>query len=277
MIMVTGANGQFGALTVQALADLGVSAVGGSRTPTADQRKLDFDDRSTLDFSGILTLILVSAGYAEDDRVVSRHRAALEAAARDGVKHVVYTSLTTEGDHLAFALAHRATEELVKQHSPSWTILRNGLYAELFGGLLTWTNVGLQSAFADGALAAVARQDLAAVAANVAANSRAHAGRTYDLVGTPITASEVAGHLGVSHKAIGLGEYRKSLLTNPDLLPFQPPMLSSIATNVRHGRLSGTGTDLARLLGKTPTDPRTVAAMVAASTRPPYWGIAHAE
>lgn len=212
--------------------------------------------------------MLVSAGYAEDDQVIARHRALLDAAVRDGVAHVIYTSLTGTGDHLGFALAHRATEDLVKTSGLGWTILRNGLYAELFGALLTWTPDGLESAFGDGALSAVARADLAAAAAIVASRPTAHVDKTYDLVGEPITASDVAGRLDVAHRTIGLGEYRARLLADDALLPFQPPMLASIATSVRHGFLGNSSPDLVRLLDRPLTDALAVAADTAATMRP---------
>ncbi|MEU0914424.1 NAD(P)H-binding protein [Streptomyces althioticus] len=268
MIMVTGANGQLASLTLQDLADRRVPALGASRTPADGQRHLDFDDPAGLDLTGVSTLVLVSAGYAEDDRVIARHRALVDAAVRDGVAHVIYTSLTGAGDHLAFALAHRATENLVRTSGLGWTILRNGLYAELFGALLTWTPAGLESAFGDGALSAVARTDLAAAAAVVAGHPAAHAGRTYDLVGDPITAGDVAMRLDVVHRTIGLGEYRARLLADDTLLPFQPPMLASIATSVRHGFLGGSGPDLAGLLDRPLTDALAVAADTAATMRP---------
>lgn len=268
MIMVTGANGELASLILQELADRQVPALGGSRTPADGQRRLDFDDPASLDLTGVSTLVLVSAGYAEDDQVITRHRALLDAAVRDGVAHVIYTSLTGAGDHLGFALAHRATEHLVKASGLGWTILRNGLYAELFGALFTWTPDGLESAFGDGALAAVARADLAAAAAAVAGHPTAHVGRTYELVGDPITAGDVAERLGVAHRAIGLGEYRARLLADDALLPFQPPMLASIATSVRHGFLSGSGPDLVGLLDRPLTDALAVAADTAAAKRP---------
>lgn len=269
MILVTGANGNLGAATLAALRARGVAATGGSRSPGPGARRLDFDDPAGLDLTGVSTLVLVSAGYAEDDRVVARHAAALGAAVRDGVRHVVYTSLTTAGDHLGFALAHRATERLVRESGLGWTILRNGLYAELFGGLLRWSGDGVESAFGDGALAAVARADLAEVAALVAADPAAHRGRVHDLVGTPVTAGQVADRLGVPHRTIGLGEYRRRLLEEtPGLLPFQPPMLVSIATGVRHGFLDGTDPALTDLLGRPALDPLTVAATAASATRP---------
>ncbi|MFI9626511.1 NmrA family NAD(P)-binding protein [Streptomyces sp. NPDC052042] len=268
MILVTGANGNLGSATLAAVRARGAVAMGGSRTPGEGMRHLDFDDHARLDLTGVSTLVLISAGYAEDDKVVERHTAVLGAAVRDGVDHVVYTSLTTAGDHLGFALAHRATERLVRASGLPWTVLRNGLYAELFGGLLIWAGDGVESAFGDGALAAVAREDLADAAAVVAADPARHSGRVYDLVGTPITAGEVAARLGVPHRIIGLGEYRRRLLDEtPGLLPFQPPMLASIATGIRHGFLDGTVPDLTDLLGRPARDPLAVAVEAASATR----------
>lgn len=268
MIMVTGANGQLASLTLRELADRKVPALAGSRTPADGQRRLDFDDPAGLDLTGVSVLVLVSAGYAEDDRVVARHGALLDAAVRDGVVHVVYTSLTGTGDHLGFALAHRITENQVKASGLAWTILRNGLYAELFGALMRWTPDGVESAFGDGALSAVARADLAAAAAIVASRPTAHVGRVYELVGDPITAGDIAERLEVTHRAIGLGEYRARLLADDALLPFQPPMLVSIATSVRHGLLGNSSPDLDRLLDRPHADPLAVAADTAAAMRP---------
>lgn len=268
MIMVTGANGRLASLTLQELANRKVPALGGSRTPTDGQRHLDFDDHAGLDLTGITTLVLVSAGYAEDDRVVARHRAVLDAAVRDGVAQVIYTSLTGAGDHLGFALAHRATEDLVIASGLGWTILRNGLYAELFGALMRWTPDGLESAFGDGILSAAARADLAAAAAIVAGDPAMHAGKTYELVGEPITAADVAENLGVVHRSIGLGEYRARLLADDRLLPFQPPMLASIATSIRHGFLGDSSPDLSRLLGRPLTGSLAVAVDTVTTMRP---------
>ncbi|WP_436788052.1 NAD(P)H-binding protein [Yinghuangia sp. YIM S10712] len=268
MILVTGANGNLGSATLAALRSRGIFAAGGSRTPDEGMRRLDFDDHGSLDLAGVSTLVLISAGYAEDDQVVGRHAAVLDAAVRDGVHHVVYTSLTGAGDHLGFALAHRATERLLRTSGLAWTILRNGLYAELFGSLLMWADDAVESAFGTGALAAVARQDLADAAAIVAANPVRHGGRVYELVGTPITAGQVADQLAVRHRTIGLGEYRRRLLDETaGLLPFQPPMLASIATGIRHGFLDGACPDLADLLGRPVRDPLPTAVAAAFATR----------
>ncbi|WP_037608674.1 Rossmann-fold NAD(P)-binding domain-containing protein [Streptacidiphilus rugosus] len=272
MILVTGANGNLGSATLAALRARGATATGASRNPGAGMRRLDFDEPSAFDLTGVSTLVLISAGYAEDDKVIGRHAAVLEAAARYEVGHVVYTSLTGAGDHLGFALAHRATERLVRTGGVPWTILRNGLYAELFGDLLMWTADGLESAFGEGAVAAVARADLAEAAAVIAADPARHGGRTYELVGTPITAVNVADRLAVTHRTINLGEYRRRLHETPGLLPFQPPMLASIATGIRHGFLDSTGPDLADILGHPVRDPLAVAVATASATAPPAVG-----
>lgn len=267
MILVTGANGQLASLALHELHSRGVSAIGGTREPTTSQRRIDFDDPASLDFTGIDTLVLTSAGYAEDDQVIARHTAALDAAIRDGVAHIIYTSLSGAGDHLGFALAHRVTERLIQESGLNWTILRNGLYAELFGGLMNWKDGALERPFGEGKLAAVARGDLATAAAVVVSDPASHAGRTYDLTVPAISAEDVAERLGVELRDIPLGEYRARLLAEQSLFPFQPPMLTSIATSIRHGFLSEASHDLADLLGRPPVDTAAVAARIAESTR----------
>jgi NAD(P)H dehydrogenase (quinone) len=126
----------------------------------------------------------------------------------------------------------------------------------------------VESAFGTGAVSAVARADLASAAAVVAAAPAAHAGRTYELVGNLITADDIAKQLGVMHRTISLSEYRSRLLADSALLPFQPPMLASIAAAVRYGFLDNTSPILAGLLGRPLTDPLTAAASVAASMQP---------
>ncbi|WP_440708844.1 NAD(P)H-binding protein [Herbiconiux sp. YIM B11900] len=267
MILVTGSTGQLGHGILTHLRERGASATGSSRSGAEASRVLDFDRPVTLSLEGVDTLVLVSAGEAEDDVVIGRHEAVIAAAERDGVAHVVYTSLAGEGDHLAFALAHRWTERRLRRSAVSWTILRNGLYAELFGSLLQWSGSQLTSAFGEGALAAVTRDDLAEAAAVVATAPRAHAGRTYELVGTPITARQVAARVGVSPVDIPLHE-RRTQLDHAGLKPFQPAMLMSIHTAVRHGFLSRTGEDLARLLGRQPADSLGVAGAAVRASAP---------
>ena len=267
MIMVTGASGRFSSAVLAELRARGIPAVGGSRTPSAEQRHVDFSIPDSLDFTGVNTLLLVSAGAQEDDRQIAFNRAAVEVAARDGVSHLVYTSLTGAGDHLSMALPHRVTERIIMASGMTWTILRNGVYAEILGAPLSWERqqeepARIVSPLGDGAVAAVARRDLACAAASVLSDPGGHKERVYELVGSrAVSAADVAGRLGCEARNIGLGEYRQ-LLAGSGMPVFRQFLMLSIASVIRHGFLAGTGDDLPSLLGGAPTDPLAVAAEV---------------
>jgi NAD(P)H dehydrogenase (quinone) len=267
LILVTGSTGKLGHAILSHLIARGAPAGGSSRTGVGATRTLDFDRPESIRLTGVDTLVLVSAGEAEDDVVIARHEAVIAAAERAGVAHVVYTSLAGAGDHLAFALAHRWTERRLRESTLRWTILRNGLYADLFGSLLAWSGTQLTSAFGDGALAAATRDDLAEAAAVVAEAPGEHAGRTYDLVGPPVTAPQIAERVGVPLVEVTLADRRRQL-DQAGLKPFQPAMLMSIHSGVRHGFLGGMGDDLARLLGREPSDALAEAAAVVEAGAP---------
>lgn len=267
MILVTGTTGKLGREILSRLVDRNAIVTGSSRSGGGSSRALDFDEPASISLGDVDTLVLVSAGEAEDDVVIARHEAVIAAAERDGVSHVIYTSLAGEGDHLGFALAHRWTERRLRNSTLSWTILRNGLYADLFGSLMQWSGHQITSAFGEGALSAVTREDLAEAAANVAEAVQHHAGLTYDLVGAPITAHQIAAGLCVPLVDISL-QVRRRELDEAGLKPFQPAMLMSIHTSVKHGFLAGTSDDLASLLGREPSDALPVAVAAARSSAP---------
>jgi NAD(P)H dehydrogenase (quinone) len=261
MILVTGASGQLGSAIVESLEAGHLPVTRGTRTPAVGSidRQVDFDHFDTLDFTGIETLVLVSAGYAEDDVVIARHERVVAAAERDGVQHLIYTSLATEGDHLGFALAHRWTERRIQESGMRWTILRNGIYAELLGALMAPDDGIITAPLGHGGIAAVVRADLAEAAAIVASNPEAHAGQVYDLVGSrAVTAEEVARHEDLRYQPESF-EARRETLNASDLLPFQPSMLLSIYSSAANGFLATTGTDLEGLLARPLTDPVPVA------------------
>lgn len=264
MIMVTGASGRFSSAVLAELRARGIPVVGGSRTPSVGQRHVDFSVPDSLDFNGVDTLLLVPAGAQEDDRQIAFNRAAVEVAERDGVSHLVYTSLTGAGDHLSMALPHRVTEGITMASGMTWTILRNGVYAEILGAPLSWERRSgapgrIVSPLGDGAVAAVARQDLACAAASVLSDPGRHERKVYELVGSrAVSTADVAGRLGCEVRDIGLGEYRQ-LLAEVGMPAFRQSLMLSIASVIRYGFLARTGDDLPYLLGREPTDPLSVA------------------
>ncbi|MGX8907246.1 NAD(P)H-binding protein [Streptomyces netropsis] len=257
MILVTGASGALGALIVGELAGRD-DVVLGTRTPRSTaERRVDFDDPASLDFTGVDTLLIVSAGYGEDDIVIARHDAAISAAEKAGVRHVVYTSLSGDGDHMTYALAHRWTERRLARGPLAWTILRNGLYAEFLAGIAAPGPDGTIAApLGEGRLAAVARADLAAVAARVVTEPERHAGRVYELVGErALGGAELAAAIGGSYEPGSLGATREAITAAGEALPYQVPMLLSTYSAMAGGFLDGSGIEdnaLRTLLGREP-------------------------
>ncbi|MFI8517819.1 NAD(P)H-binding protein [Streptomyces sp. NPDC085481] len=253
MLLVTGVSGALGKLVADRLSGR-EDVVLGTRAGLPGTRLVDFDDPSTLPaaFAGIDTLLLISAGYGEDDVVVARHEAAISAAEEAGVGHIVYTSISGDGDHLTYALAHRWTERRLQRSTVRWTVLRNGLYAEF----LTWIAVPdadnrITGPLGEGGLAAVARADLADIAASVAADPAPHAGRVYELVGDrALGGADLAKALGTTYAPGTLAEARTAIAAS-GAQGFQVPMLASTYSAIAHGFMDGSGveSDLRALLG----------------------------
>ena len=102
MILVTGVSGGLGGLILDGLSVVDdVEVVAGTRSGDGTTRRwIDFDDPASLveGFQAVDVVVFVSAGYAEDDVVLARHGAAVDAAAAAGIRHAIYTSLTGSGD-----------------------------------------------------------------------------------------------------------------------------------------------------------------------------------
>jgi NAD(P)H dehydrogenase (quinone) len=141
-------------------------------------------------FAGGRQLLLISTNGG--DRV-AQHTAAISAARRAGIKHIVYTSWVnaTEDNPAAVARDHRLTEEALRRSGIAYTILRNQQYAD---GLIARgakavavgqiiTNSGR------GKWAPVAREDCAAAAAAVLTQP-GHEGKTYDITGPDLISEQ---------------------------------------------------------------------------------------
>lgn len=289
MILVTGISGSLGGLVYGGLStfdDLTVAAGSRSGDDTAT-RRIDFDDPATLatGLRGVDVLVMISAGYAEDDVVLARHGAVVDAAATAGVKHVIYTGLAGSGDLMTIALPHRWTEKRLAAAPFEVTILRNGLYAEVPAGLAVAgaaasAESGVFAApFGTGRISVVAREDLAEVAVRVAAETERdlaagrrsrHAGKVYELESvTAIGGSDIAEILSesfgrpVRYQPISLAEMR-NILQSSGLEPYQITHTLSLFANLGAGLLEASGTDLLELL---PCAPRDVRALIAGAVR----------
>lgn len=264
MILVTGASGQLASQIVKRARQANLPVLTASRSVDAD-RQMDFDHPETLDFTGIKTVFLTSAGYAEDDVVMRRHGAVLNAARTQGVGHVIYTSQSKQSDHLAYALAHRWTEQKIRTSGLNWTILRNGIYAELIGALAAPSEGRITAPFGNGLISAAARSDFAEAALNVLSSPTQHSERCYELSGTTaFSISELAKQISASYEPISLSDER-ARLDGLGLLPFQPAMLMSIYSTAASGFLKAEQSDLLELV-PNPRDALETAASVAQGT-----------
>ena len=200
LIGVTGATGQLGSRIARLLADSGVQqrllVRDPARAPSlrdAEVAQAPYGEKHALldAFDGVHTLLMVSASETADR--VSLHRATIDAAVAAGVRRIVYTSFVgaSPGATFTFARDHWHTEEYLRAAGIDFTFLRDNMYLDFIPGFAGEDGV-IRGPAGDGRVAAVARDDVAAVAARVL-TSDAHSGMTYDLTGpTAFTLAEAA-------------------------------------------------------------------------------------
>jgi NAD(P)H dehydrogenase (quinone) len=211
-IIVTGASGQLGRLVAEQLLERVAPAqiILVTRRPQAladlaergiEVRYADFDEPASLieAFAGGDRMLLIST--LAIGRRTEQHRAALDAAAAAGVRHVAYTSLTNPvAGHPTGALAdeHRETEELLQKGDLAWTVLRNAAYAELQVplGAIAVTYGKLVTNAGNGRVAPISRSDCAAAAVAVLTTDGQHEHQTYEITGPQaLSQGDIAGLL----------------------------------------------------------------------------------
>lgn len=276
-LLVTGASGQLGRAVVRHLLDtLQVSPtriIATSRKPEtlADLaaqgvtvRAADFDRPDTLAtaFRGADRVLLVSTdALLEPGKRLVQHRAAVQAAADAGVKHVVYTSLPSPAtSHVSFAPDHLGTEQALAASGLAWTALRNAWYAENLAYTLPSALASGQwvTAAGEGGIAYIARDDLALAAATALASAHAD-NRVYTLTGTQaLTARDIAEKV-----AAATGKPLSVVGVTPEQLADGlrghgfPPVLADVFTSfdvaTAAGDLGDVTDDFATLTGRAPS------------------------
>jgi len=230
-------------------------------------RRADFDEpRSVLDALHEVDRMLLISAVALGARV-QQHTAAIEAAQRSGVSHVLYTSIPNPLDANPAGVVpdHRATEEALAASGLAWTFLRNNLYAEyqvptaakaIASGRLI-TNAG------SGRTAYVSRDDCAAAAAAVLATD-GHENKAYDITGPEaISAAELAALAAeISGKTIEVvsledGAFVASL-TGADVPEVAAGLFASFGAAARGGYLEDVSGAVEDLTGESPRSLREV-------------------
>lgn len=202
-LAVTGATGQLGRLVAENLLAAGrpqrliVRAESMARSPRlvdAEVATASYGDpvSATSALQGVDVLLMVSASESADRR--AQHRTFVDAAARAGVRHVVYTSFLGASADATFTLArdHWATEAHLRASGMTFTFLRDSLYLD-FLPLLAGPDGVIRGPAGGGVVGAVARSDIARVATAVLLEPQTHAGKTYGLTGSEaISLADVA-------------------------------------------------------------------------------------
>ncbi|WP_433952879.1 SDR family oxidoreductase [Curtobacterium flaccumfaciens] len=273
-IAITGATGNIGGAVSAALAADAVpfrmlvrDASRAPELPGTEVAVATFADAdaSRTALQGVEVLLMVSAAEAEDR--LDQHRAFVAAAADAGVRHVVYTSFLGAAPDATFTLGrdHWATEQAIRESGMAFTFLRDSFYLDFVEDLVGEDGV-IRGPAGDGAMAAVARADVARVATAVLHDPDAHRDQTYELTGpeaitlaqAAAIVSEVRGRT-VSYHPETLDEaYASRAQWNPE--PWQADAWVSTYTAIDEGALAHVSGDVERITGRPPMSLREVLA-----------------
>lgn len=277
-IVVTGASGHLGRLTIAHLLETGVPADEITATARAVERledlaeqgvavrAADYTDPASLRaaFRGADGLLLVS-GHPGSDRL-AEHRNALEAARAAGVSLLAYTSIVNaDTSGMIVAEDHAATEALIANSGLTFVFLRNSWYHENYTARISTflqhrTVVGSAGG---GRVSGAARADYAQAAAEVL-TGQDHENRIYELGGdTAYTLTELAAEItrqsGTEVRYRDVPEPTHAHALAEAGLPHPiAELLADADQGIRRGGLHTDSGDLTRLIGR-PTTPLAAA------------------
>jgi NAD(P)H dehydrogenase (quinone) len=282
-IAITGASGQYGRLATDKLIAMGRARdlILITRTPVklaqrekagCEVRYGDFDKPETLvaAVTGAQRMLLIS-GTRVGARV-RQHKAAIDAAAATGVRHVVYTSFVNvdESNPAIVTIDHRETENLIKASGMAWTFLRDAHYADAMilnaGPNFIGSGVWLTSTHG-GREAMVWREDCVNCAVAVLTQD-GHENRAYPITGpnrenfaeVAAMLSDVTGHSvklvetdddGMYAHFDALGIPRKPVDDQSVAgIPWNSEDMVSFERSIREGHLDVCTDDVERLTGR---------------------------
>jgi NAD(P)H dehydrogenase (quinone) len=190
-LAVTGSTGALGGLVARGLAERGVPQRLVLRSPErapllsgAVAVPAAYRDREAAvgALRGVRTLLMVSASESADR--LDEHRTFVDAAVDAGVEHIVYTSFYGASPDCTFTLGrdHFATEQHIRSRGTAFTFLRDNFYLD-FLPLMVGEDDVIRGPAGRGRVAAVARADVARVAAAVLTDPGSHGDTTYTLTG----------------------------------------------------------------------------------------------
>ncbi|MFJ8802778.1 SDR family oxidoreductase [Streptomyces sp. NPDC102487] len=272
-IVVTGATGHLGRLTIEALLRRGIPAADIIATgrdiarikDLADRgitvRRADFADTDGLAeaFAGADRLLLISASVPVGERVAN-HRRVIDAAASAGVSLVAYTS-TTHADTATTVIGatHGETEKYLRDRGIPSVLLRNGWYLENYTSQLPQIlqNGAVVGAAGEGRISAASRADYAEAAA-VVLTAEGHTGAVYELGGDEsFTLTELAAAISaaagrqVTYADLPVADFAQ-VLAAAGLPAELAEVLADADRGMNRGEMYTDSGDMRRLIGRPP-------------------------
>src|SRR5258705_1604444 len=193
-IGVSGASGHLGRAVVSELLERpgGHEVVAITRSPEtvsgpAQARFGDYNGPESLKeaYAGLDRLLIITTVDPEPGKRGAQNVAAIDAAVKAGVKHIVFMSGvgTRQEEEPARGASYWRGEQHLIATAPAWTILRMNFYAEAFVQLAQAAlRQGVLTGLAENRTAFVARDDVAAAAAGILIGD-GHAGAIYNATG----------------------------------------------------------------------------------------------
>lgn len=277
MILVTGATGHFGKATIDFLLKKGISASNISalvrdEVKASDLKarginicKGDYSDYTSLvgALKGVDKVLLVS-GTDFQNRLKQQENV-VRAAGEAGVKHIVYTSFVrkdeTETSPIAIVgKSHIETDKLIKASGIPYTIMLNGLYADMlplfFGEKVLDTGIFLP--VGEGKAAYATRNDMAEAAATILTET-GHENKAYVITNTvnyslhdaASIISELTGK-NVAYTSPTAEVYSETL-SDAGVPKEYIGMFAGFSEAIRQGEFESSSSDLEKLIGRKPT------------------------
>ncbi|WP_250000647.1 SDR family oxidoreductase [Actinoplanes sp. M2I2] len=265
-IVVTGATGHLGRLTIQSLLTRGVPAseivgVGRQIDKIADlgvrAKQAAYEDPEALRaaFEGADKVLFISG--SEVGQRIPQHRNVVDAAKSANAGLLVYTSAPkADTTDMKLAGEHLATEQMIKESGLPHVILRNAWYVENYSVEQALAH-GMFGAAGDGRISMSPRADYAEAAAAVLAGD-GHEGNVYELGGEAVTMSDLAAEISrqsgkpVTYTDLGEEKYRE-MLVGVGLPEAAAAVYADSDRAASHGALFVPVDDLQALIGRPVT------------------------
>ena len=246
---VTGARGRLGGQVVELLGGRDDVEVLGLTRAVAD-----YDDRPALTeaLAGVDTLVLVSSD-GEAERVLQHHLNVADAAAANGVVHVVaLSSVDADLDSpFCYARVNALTERALVERGLAVTAVRASIYAEFFETLLDGATVDgeLRLPAERARVALVARED---VGRCLAACALLPPDAPYDVTGpAALDLTAIAAARGAAYVPVSEAEFASAVALRET--PWWAYAYTSMFASVREHRWDAVTDAVERLTGRAPT------------------------